>query len=67
MSFKETDRAFRNKAYLSKRDRECTTVAYCVGEKAPNEHWAECTLAEVEGANLTPLYIQNNVRFFGWL
>lgn len=67
MSFKEKDQAFKNKSYLGKRSGECTTVAYCVGEKAPDEHWTGCTFAELEASNATPLYSQNEIRFFGWL
>lgn len=58
---------YRNR-YFVKRDYECTNLVACVAETAPqtpDNQWIEDDDCILEG--LTQLYIQNGVRFYGWL
>ena len=49
----------------TKRDYECTNVVACSAESAPSADWVECDESVL--ANLSPLYTQAGVRYFGWL
>lgn len=56
-------KTFKNKHFV-KRDYESTNVVFCEAEAAPNENWIEC---EPEENKLDQLYIQGNVKYFGYL
>ncbi len=56
-------KTFKNKNF-KKRDYETTNVVFCQSEKAPNENWIECDESEI---NCTQLWIENGVKYFGYL
>lgn len=56
-------KSFKNKNF-TKRNYECTNVVFCKAESAPNENWIECDESEI---NCEQLWIENNVRYFGYL
>lgn len=58
---------FRNKNF-KRRDYECTNIVACVvlGENLPDsKNWVRDPFYPIE--NLTPLYIENNIRYYGYL
>lgn len=55
---------FRNKNF-TKRDYECTNVIACVADSAPNENWISADESVIN--NLTQLWIENGVRYYGYL
>jgi hypothetical protein len=55
---------FKNKNF-TKRNYECTNVVFCIAEVAPNENWIETSEAMPEG--MDQLWIENGVRYFGWM
>lgn len=55
---------YKNKNF-TKRNYECTNVIACQGEQAPNENYVLTDDSILKG--LTPLWIENNVRYFGHL
>lgn len=61
---------FRNKNWTGKRNYECTNKVFCVGNQAPDSNWIECQPEELEALlekGAYQLYMQNDVRFYGWL
>lgn len=59
-------KTFKNALFV-KRDYECTNVIFCQAEEAPADNWIECKEEEIERWNCKPLYIQDEVRYFGYL
>jgi hypothetical protein len=57
-------KTFKNVKFV-KRDYEATNIVACQAESAPNENWIECDEAVL--AKLTQLWIENGVRYFGYL
>jgi len=57
-------KVFLNSAF-ERRNYEVTNVVACLAEVAPGPQWVECD--ETILARLSPLWIQNNVRYFGWI
>lgn len=57
-------KTFKN-IHFTKRNYECTNIVACVGEQAPDENYVQADPRILEG--LQQLWIQNNVRFFGYL
>lgn len=59
---------FKN-AQFEKRSYYCTNIVCCKAETKPNDgiDWRECDESEVEKMNLTQLYIQAGIRYFGYL
>lgn len=55
---------FRNKNF-TKRDYEATNVVACVAAEAPGENWEPCADSIIDG--LTQLFIERDVRYFGYL
>ena len=49
------------------RDYECTNIVACeaLGEEGPREGFAVCSASVLDG--LQSLYIENNVRYYGFL
>lgn len=54
---------FKNKNF-KKRDYEQTNLVFCQAEKAPTENWIECDESEI---NCNQLWIENGVKYFGYL
>ena len=57
---------YKNKNFV-KRDYECTNVVFCQADKPMPDNWAQCNPEEIEQRNCTQLYIENDVRYFGYL
>jgi len=57
---------FKNENF-TQRDYECTNVVFCQAESAPNENWIECDEKELVNSRCGQLYIQADVRYFGYL
>ena len=57
-------KTFRNTLF-TKRNYECTNIVACKAEKAPGDNWVECDESFL--ANLTQLWIQGGVAFFGYM
>jgi len=58
-------KTFKNMKFVE-RDYETTNVVYAKGDVAPEgNYWAE-TNEEVP-SNMTQLYIQAGVHYYGWL
>ena len=57
-------KTFKNKNF-SKRDYETTNVIFCQAEQAPDANWIECNENEI--GNCEQLWLQNGVRYFGYL
>lgn len=55
---------FRNTKF-TKRDYECTNIVACVAEEAPNENYVLDLKFSI--ANLTHLFTQSGVRYYGFL
>ena len=60
------NKTFKNKNY-KKRDYESTNKIACTAVEAPNENWIECDKDIIEDMNLTQLYMENSVRYYGYL
>jgi len=58
-------KTFRNKNFI--RNYECTNIVFCIGAAAPNENWIECDNSEIEKNKCNQVYIENNVKYFGYL
>lgn len=56
-------RTFKNKNFTT-RDYKTTNLVYCQAETAPDANWIEVEGMEL---NVTHLYTQAGVRYFGWL
>ena len=52
---------------FTKRDYEATNIVFCQSEIKPDQNWVECDELEIEIMNCNQLFIQNDVRYFGWL
>jgi hypothetical protein len=59
-----TMNVYRNTRYAT-RNYECTNVVACVADKAPAPHWELSTHEILK--NLTALWIENGVRYYGHL
>jgi hypothetical protein len=59
-----TMKTFRNTNW-TRRDYEGTNVIFCQAEEAPKAYWVECD--EVEIGKCQQLWIQDGVRYFGYL
>lgn len=57
---------FKNTNF-TKIDYECTNIVFCQAETKPGENWIECDPAEIEKSKCKQLYIQNGVRYYGYL
>jgi len=57
---------FKNKNF-TKRNYECTNVVFCQAVTAPNDNWIECNESEIKAIGCYGLYVQDGVRYFGWL
>lgn len=55
---------FKNKNF-TKRNYECTNIVACQAEQAPDENYVPADESVVAG--LTPLWIENGVKYFGHL
>lgn len=58
-------KTFRNVNYVKGRYHNCASVIACQAEQAPDANWVECEESFLH--NLTQLYIQAGVRYFGRL
>ena len=56
-------KTFKNTQYKN-RDFDCSNIVFCQAEKAPSENWIEVDESE---NNLNQLYMQDGVRYFGYL
>lgn len=56
-------KTFKNTQYKN-INTELSNIVFCQSETAPNENWTE--VDETEN-NLNQLYMQNGVRYFGYL
>lgn len=57
---------FKNKNF-KKRDYEATNVIFCKSEKAPNENWIECNESEITDMKCSPLWVDGDIRYFGYI
>lgn len=59
-------KTFKNKNF-TKRNYECTNIVFCQAETAPDANWIECDSIELELTSCRQLWLQDGVRYFGWL
>lgn len=59
-------KTFKNKNF-TKRNYECTNIVFCQAEIAPNENWIECEEEEIEEMRCTQLWIEGDIKYFGYL
>lgn len=61
-------RTFRNNKFV-KRDYESTNVVFCqaTDKPEPKENWSECPESEIKTRNCEQLWIQADVKYFGYL
>lgn len=57
---------FKNKNFI-KRNYEATNIVFCQAKEAPGEQWIECEESEIAEAKAEQLYMQADVRYFGYL
>ena len=55
---------FKNK-HFTRRNRDCTNVVACVTETKPDKNYIESDETVLYG--LTQLWIENGVRYYGYL
>lgn len=56
---------YRNK-HFTQRDYECANVVACESDKPLDQSdWEECSPDELRG--LTPLWLEADVRYYGYL
>jgi hypothetical protein len=60
----ETMNTYKNKNYTS-RNYECTNIVCCEASEAPNANWVACDGSELD--NLSQLYLENGIRYYGYL
>lgn len=58
-------KTFRHPRWTGKRDYECTNVCACQAETAPDAEWIEDSGAIAP--NMTQLWIERGVRYWGYL
>jgi hypothetical protein len=58
----------------TKRNYDCTNVVFCQAESieqaraaSPNANWTPCDESEITSRNMSHLWTQGGVRFFGWM
>lgn len=56
-------KTFKNKNFI-KRNYDCTNIIFCQSEIAPNDNWVECNESDI---NCEQLYVENGVKYFGFL
>lgn len=60
-------KTFKNKSFI-KRNYETTNVIFCQNETNPNPNiWEEVDEIEIELCGAYQLWIENDIRFFGFL
>ena len=52
---------------FTKRDSECTNVVFCQSKIAPNQNWIEVDQDQLLKTAVDQLFIENGVRYFGYL
>jgi len=64
---------YRNEA-ATKRNYECTNIVCCQAEsieqvqaESPNGKWTLCDDSEITSRNMSHLWTQGGVKFFGWM
>ncbi len=57
-------KTFKNKNFIS-RNYEGMNVVFCVAIAAPDGNWIETS--ESIPASMVQLWIQDGVRYFGWM
>ncbi len=57
-------KTYKNK-HFTKRDYEATNIIACVAEVAPDDNWIEADESVLKG--LTQLWIEKDVRYYGYL
>jgi len=57
-------KTFKNVHYDPKASYECTVLIFCQAVEAPSVDWIPCAASEI---NCRPLYVENDVRYFGRL
>ena len=57
---------YRNKNFI-KRNDDCTNVVFCQTTKPMPENWVQCDPQEIEQRKCEQLYIENDIRYFGYL
>jgi hypothetical protein len=55
---------FKNTSFV-KRDYECSNIVACLADKAPAENFAPSDETVING--LTQIWIENGVRYYGYL
>lgn len=55
---------FKNKNFTT-RNYECTNIAACVAETAPNDNYIAADESILK--NMMHVYTQNGVQYWGWL
>ena len=58
-------KTFKNTKYTE--NNECTTIAFCTAEQAPNENYVECDNSELQESGASQLHMIAGVRYYGWL
>ncbi len=59
-------KTYRNIHYTT-RDYECTNVLFCIAPAAPSPDWVECSIIEMERANVIRLYRIDDAIYYGYL
>lgn len=55
---------YKNKHFV-KRDYECTNVVACKSTQPPNDNYIEAAPEILN--NLTPLWIENGIEYYGFM
>jgi hypothetical protein len=60
-------KTFKNKQF-KKRDYEGTNIVFCQSAANPNPNiWVEADEIDLQLSGCYQLWIENDIRFFGWL
>lgn len=62
---------YRNNKF-TKRNYDCTNIVFCQVNDTdlipkPKENWTECDKTEIKDRNCQQLWIQGDVKYFGYL
>ncbi|MCP4392722.1 MAG: hypothetical protein GY804_00350 [Alphaproteobacteria bacterium] len=56
---------YKNKNF--KRNLDCANIVFCTADIKPNDNWIICGYNEIKENNCTQIYMQNGVRYYGYL
>lgn len=59
-------KTFKNTHFI-KRHTDSVTVVFCQAETAPSENYTEVDELDLDLSDCQQLWIENNVKYFGYL